>query len=76
VDACPICGRPKDTQDFCNVHSAAATNLERQFENWSIAFDESLSKDHYLDNVRNLHETGEAVKKVIDNLRDKRSVTP
>jgi hypothetical protein len=72
VDECPICRRPRDPElEFCKLHFIAASNLERQFESWRIACGGKLEKAYYFEQVRNLAETGGAVKKVIDFMRNK-----
>ncbi|HXZ90896.1 MAG TPA: hypothetical protein VEG61_07525 [Candidatus Dormibacteraeota bacterium] len=49
--------------------------MERQYEAWRVAFGETMSRDDYYDRLRNLTETGNAVKVVIEYLQNKKQGT-
>lgn len=71
---CPLCQRKsEDGTEFCSLHNTALMNLERAYSFWSKAFG-SLSKDEYYSRLEHLPETGEAVKKVIQHLREESAV--
>ena len=58
-----------DGAEFCSLHNTALLNLEHGYSFWQQAFG-SLSKDEYYSRLEHLPETGEAVKKVIQHLRE------
>jgi hypothetical protein len=47
-------------------------NLEQHYETWCVALGEGLSKDEYFDCLRDLAETGDAVKQVLAHLKSKK----
>ena len=70
ISRCPICSRPREVElEFCSLHLAAIRNLEERFEGSRLALGENLSKNEYFETLRNLAETGDAVKRVIDHLQ-------
>jgi hypothetical protein len=70
VDRCPICERTRESAaDFCTLHNTALQNLERQYVQWSKAFDGNLTKDDYYTKLLTLNETGSAAKTLIKYLR-------
>lgn len=71
---CPLCQRKiEDGTEFCSLHNTALKNLEHAYPFWQEAFG-SLSKDEYYSQLEHLPETGEAIKKVIQHLREKSAV--
>jgi hypothetical protein len=67
---CLVCQRSsKNGTEFCSLHNIAFMNLEYAYSFWSKAFG-SLSRDEYYSRLEHLPETGEAVKKVIQHLRE------
>jgi len=46
--------------------------LEERYEGWRLALGENLSRKEYFELVRNLAETGNSVKRVIDHLQTKK----
>ena len=71
-DECSICRKPNEaTAEFCPLHSAAMNNLTLQYERWRFALGEDLSKTDYYNQVRELSETGNAVKNLIAQLLKK-----
>jgi len=47
-------------------------NLEEHYETWRIALGENLSRSEYFDCLRDLAETGDAVKQVLVHLQGKK----
>jgi hypothetical protein len=74
IEECPICGTPRKAEsEFCSLHSDAMKNLEQQYEVWQVAFGETMSRDEYYDRLRNLAETGNAVKRLVEYIQSKKS---
>jgi len=70
-DQCPLCERRKEPgSEFCSVHRAASANIESAYSTWSEAYGGHLSKDEYYKKLVALGETGDAVKEVIQHLRN------
>lgn len=71
-DECSICGRPREAKaEYCPLHLAAMNNLTLQYERWRSAMGEGLSKTDYYNQVRELPETGNAVRNLIAQLLKK-----
>jgi hypothetical protein len=47
-------------------------NVEQQYESWCIALGENLSRIEYFERLRDLTETGDAVKRLLDHLQSKK----
>ena len=71
-DECSICRRPREAKaDYCPLHLAAMDHLTLRYDRWRFAIGESLSKTDYYNQVRELPETGNAVKNLIAQLLKK-----
>ena len=65
---CRICGRNSSEEDLCGYHSTAYTSLKSAFEKWAAAI-EGLTWEKYIDSVRELENTGQWIREIIDDIR-------
>ncbi len=65
---CRICGRNSTEEDLCEYHSAAYAGLKSVFEKWAAVV-EGLTWEKYVDSVRELENTGQWVREIIDDIR-------
>ncbi len=67
MSECHICGRDLSSEEFCEYHETAYTNLRLAFERWKSSA--GLTWNEYLDQVSKLETTGRWVIEVIEYIK-------